>query len=314
MERFLLAEPWADPKVARYFGQVDGNTLQADPAGAARLHEFVTAAGGTIVDGRVSGARVDAATLALALRELALGRWPADLPAMMPRVLARAAAQALAQGSQRPLSITRQPAHDFRWRDAAPLVGSFHRMAQIAVDYKRFDGSDSGPQLRDVLVVGDAALMLPYDPRLDRVLLVEQIRPGPLRRADPQPWLLEPVAGLVDAGEAPADAARRELIEEAQLSTVSLVDVGGYYPSPGASSEYFHCFIAITDLPDHHPAFGGLPEEAEDLRLHILPFVQALDAVDSGEINAGPLQLLLLQLARRREGLRRGLISGAGQS
>ncbi|ADO42764.1 NUDIX domain-containing protein [Ketogulonicigenium vulgare] len=314
MQRFELTGLWADPQLAGAFGQVEDGVLSADADGSARLVAFVTLIGGRVEGGVVTGTppvRVDA--LLLALAELGPLPWPDTLRRTMPRVLARATSFLDAAQQTRPLTITRAPADDYQWEDVGPLLGVYHRLAQVGMDYTRFDGTRSDRQLRDVLVVGDAALMLPYDAQRDRVLLVEQIRPGLIRRGDPQPWILEPVAGLVDAGESAEATALRELHEEAGLDNVTLLPTGGYYPSPGGSSEYFHGFIALTDLPDSHPAFGGLLEEAEDLRLHIIPFDQAMAAMDSGEINAGPLQLLLLQLARKRDALRRDLISTAAQ-
>ncbi|MCB2157335.1 MAG: NUDIX domain-containing protein, partial [Rhodobacteraceae bacterium] len=44
----------------------------------------------------------------------------------------------------------------------------------------------------------------------DRVLLIEQFRMGPYARGDAEPWLIEAIAGRVDPGETPEDAARRE--------------------------------------------------------------------------------------------------------
>ncbi len=46
----------------------------------------------------------------------------------------------------------------------------------------------------------DAVTVLPYDPVRDRVLLIEQYRFGVHMRGDPRPWVLEPVAGRIDAG------------------------------------------------------------------------------------------------------------------
>ncbi len=52
----------------------------------------------------------------------------------------------------------------------------------------------------------------------DRVLLLEQMRAGPMLRGDANPWMLEPVAGMIDAGETPIRPALRECAEEAGLS------------------------------------------------------------------------------------------------
>lgn len=157
---------------------------------------------------------------------------------------------------------------------------------------------------REVFLAFDAALVLPYDPATDHVLLIEQLRFGPLWRGDPTPWMFEPIAGLVDAGEDPAETARREAIEETGLALGSLETIAKVYASPGYSTEYFHCYLSVTDLSSFHPSENGLRSEHEDIRSHVLPFDTAMGLVASGEINAGPLVMMLYWLAVNRERLR----------
>ncbi len=164
--------------------------------------------------------------------------------------------------------------------------------------------SDSPPLRREVFVATDAALVLPYDPARDRVLLVEQFRMGPYGRGDPLPFVLEPVAGRMDAGESPEEAARRECLEEAGLSLGRLEHMTSHYCSPGTSTEFYHCFLGLADLPDPGQGRGGLASEHEDIRTHVLDFDRAMGLVESGEANAGPLVLMLLWLQRARGRLR----------
>ena len=86
---------------------------------------------------------------------------------------------------------------------------------------------------RELFERGDAAVVLPYDPLREEIVLVEQFRLGALERAG-DPWLLEPVAGIIEPGEAPPAVARREAAEEAGLELLDLVPIGSYFPSPGA--------------------------------------------------------------------------------
>ena len=192
---------------------------------------------------------------------------------------------------------------DVRISPARAMEGSFFRLTEHEVHHRTFSGGKSGPLLREAFNGVDAALVLPWDPATDKVLLIEQMRTGPLVRGAPNPWTLEPVAGIIDAGESPEEAARRETWEEAGLSHVELTPMFAFYPSPGASSEYFHCFAARADLSGRDQHRGGLASENEDLRAHVLPLSEALDLIDTGEINAGPLIAMLYWLARHRDGL-----------
>ncbi|OYW59532.1 MAG: hypothetical protein B7Z10_02940 [Rhodobacterales bacterium 32-66-7] len=176
--------------------------------------------------------------------------------------------------------------------------------------HRRFDGRMSETLRREVFVACDAVTVLPYDPVRDRVLVIEQFRVGPLRRGDPVPWQLEPIAGRIDPGETPADCARREALEEAGLALGALEKVAEYYPSPGAMSEYLYSYVAISDLPDGCAGVFGKPEEAEDIKGHLLELDALMAAVAGGEVTNGPLILTALWLARERSRLRQ---NGRGQ-
>lgn len=186
---------------------------------------------------------------------------------------------------------------------AAP-TGEFFSIQALELTHQQFDGARSAVLPREVFVGIDAALVLPYDAKRDRVLLVEQMRVAPVVRHDPQPWVLEPIAGMVDARETPLEAALRESVEEAGLHALELIEIASFYPSPGSSTDYFHAYLGLCDLPDDHASFGGLESEAEDLRLHLLGFDDAMALVRSGEINAGPLIMMLYYLATERGALR----------
>jgi len=183
---------------------------------------------------------------------------------------------------------------------------AFFALDEIEISHRRFEGGNEGPLERAVFVSFDAAIVLPYDPRRDRVLLVEQFRVGPFLRGDPHPWTLEPIAGHIDAGETPELAAHREAAEEAGLALRELIRVGGHYPSPGASTEYYHCFIGLCDLPDEKAGRGGISHEGEDIRTHTIGLDALLGLVDSGEAEVGPLVLLALWLERYRARARTG--------
>lgn len=142
----------------------------------------------------------------------------------------------------------------------------------------------------------DAVTVLPYDPATDNVLVVRQFRHGAFARGDTNPWCLEPVAGRIDPGEGPEEAARREMVEEAGLTATKIIRVAGYYPTPGAFSEHLTSFIAIADLTGRDGIVGGLEDEAEDIMSHVLSLDEALGMIETGVVNTGPLALSLLWL------------------
>ncbi|GKY89823.1 NUDIX domain-containing protein [Sinisalibacter aestuarii] len=172
--------------------------------------------------------------------------------------------------------------------------------------YRRFDGAMSAPVRRAGFVGGDAATVLPWDPELDAVLVVEQFRAGPFFRGDPRPWTLEPIAGRVDPGEDPAACVRREAMEEAGLALGRLHRIADYYPSPGAVSEFVYSFVAEAQLSGRGGELGGMDDEHEDIRTHLIPREEIMALVASGEVATGPLILSLYWLEMFREKLWRG--------
>lgn len=180
----------------------------------------------------------------------------------------------------------------------------FFAVEDYRLRHRLLRGGESAPLERAAFVSGDATVVLPYDPRHDRVLLVEQFRMGPFARGDLNPWSLETIAGRIDPAETPEEAARREAGEEAGVSLGRLIGAPNHYPSPGAKSEFIYCFIGLCDLPEVSTGHGGLEEEGEDIRAHVIPFAQMMALIESGEIENGPLILIALWLERMRAGLR----------
>jgi ADP-ribose pyrophosphatase len=181
---------------------------------------------------------------------------------------------------------------------------NYFSVEEYDLHYRRFDDQMSGQVNRAVFISGDAVTVLPYDPLRDRVLLIEQFRVGPFARGDDQPWLLEAIAGRIDPGETPQDAARREAVEEAGLALGELLPIAAYYPTPGAKAEFLYSYVALCDLPDGITGTFGMAEEAEDIRGHLVSFDQLMHLVDTGEAANAPLVLSALWLARERARLR----------
>ncbi|CUH68797.1 ADP-ribose pyrophosphatase [Thalassovita gelatinovora] len=181
---------------------------------------------------------------------------------------------------------------------------NYFSVEEQRLQFRRFDGGLSEEVLRATFVATDAALVLPYDPVHDRVLLLEQFRAGPWTRGDHCPWQIEPIAGRVDAGESPEDCARREALEESGLVLKSLIPIHLGYASPGCSSEFYHIYLGLADLADHESDTGGMISEDEDIRSHILNFNAAMALLDQGRIRVTPMALALNWLARKRDGLR----------
>lgn len=233
-------------------------------------------------------------------------RYDAETAAnLRPFLMARHWARMMARRTPAPSTLRYAPrSNDVTIHARDEGFRGFFELAEFQFDHQRFDGARSASINREAFLAFDAALVLPYDPKIDHILLIEQLRFGPLWRDDPNPWVFEPIAGLVDAGEDPADTARREAVEESGLQLGPLEPMVRVYASPGYSTEFFHCFLGVVDLSEFTASRGGLASEHEDIRSHVMSFDAAMALVQTGEINAGPLIMMLYWLAAERSRLR----------
>ena len=166
-------------------------------------------------------------------------------------------------------------------------------------------GGGLGPTVtREIFERGHAVCVLPYDPGRDRVVLIEQFRPGALAAGDPDPWLIETVAGIVEEGETVDDVARREAEEEAGLRLGRLEPLTTQYMTPGGSSESIRFLIGECDS-EGAGGVHGLDAEGEDIRVFPCPVDDALAMALDGRIRNAMTTVALLQFAHRREALRR---------
>jgi ADP-ribose pyrophosphatase len=111
------------------------------------------------------------------------------------------------------------------------------------------------------------------------------------------------VAGIIEDGESAEAVARREAREEAGLEVLDLAPVCSCFMSPGGSSEIVHVFIGRIETAAAAGIFG-LPDEGEDIKVHVLPFAKAQALLDEGQLRVAHTVLALQWLARHHEVLR----------
>ncbi len=118
---------------------------------------------------------------------------------------------------------------------------------------------------------GAVMVIVRFEPSGD-TLFVEQFRPPA------NAYAIEFPAGLIDAGEAPAAAALRELAEETGYQgTVTGVSPAGYSSAGLASETVVQVQVTVDEsLPENrHPL--PAPDEGEHILVHRIPLAQAGD-------------------------------------
>jgi nudix-type nucleoside diphosphatase (YffH/AdpP family) len=180
--------------------------------------------------------------------------------------------------------------HGFR-RITESTVHRGHVWSVVVADFEAPDGTTFR---RDIVRSPGAVGVLPliFDAEGNpSVVLVSQYRPPH------DEIVVEIPAGMRDVDhEAPAEVARRELIEEAGLSAGHIEPLLEMYPSPGMSDSVTSIFLATECVPTETDRHG--PEEEHMEVLHV-PLVDALTMVDRGEIRDSKSVVALLLAARR---------------
>lgn len=190
------------------------------------------------------------------------------------------------------------------------LSDGHFRLERIALRTETFTGEMSKPAKREVLRSGQSVAVLLFDPAADKLILTQQFRIGAHLNQFPQPWLIECVAGMVDEGESPEIAARREVEEETGCEVRQLEPIGKYLTSPGITDELAFLYVGLVDS-SRAGGTHGKASEGEDIRTLILTTEEALAAADRGDILNIVAQLALLWFARNGHDLRERWLTAA---
>jgi len=210
--------------------------------------------------------------------------------------------------------IHRFGSDDINIQSVKTCFQGFFKVEEYQVSHRLFNGGYSEVLTREIFERGDAVVLMPYDAKLDKVILLEQFRPGALQSGD-SPWLLEFVAGMFNQNEDPEDVAIREAKEEADIdvSSSDLVKVMSYLSSPGGMSEQIHLYAACIDSTQFNDAHcvHGLVEEGEDILVHVISRIDALALLAQGKINNAATIIGLQWLALNYQTLQENYLMGS---
>lgn len=172
---------------------------------------------------------------------------------------------------------------DVKMLEKSPLYRGFFKLLKYRFRHKLFAGGWSEDIEREMLIRGPAVAVLLYDPQLCEFVLIEQFRAGAIETS-PTPWLLEVVAGIVEAGEDPESVCHREAKEEAGVEITALTRGISYLSSPGGTDERLFVYIGRCDA-SKASGIHGLDHEGEDILVHRVPEEDGLAWVNNGKID-----------------------------
>lgn len=182
----------------------------------------------------------------------------------------------------------------------------FFSMERVNLRHRRFHGGWTPVLSRELFLRPPAVGILLYDPSRDTVVLVEQFRVGALDLEDgTSPWLLELVAGMAQAGESLRDVARREVREETGCEPGPLREITRYLSTPGGCNERIQLYCGEVDS-SRAGGVHGLESENEDIRVVVMPRIEAEQAMFRGHLNNAMTLIAMQWLTLNRDSLVEG--------
>lgn len=163
------------------------------------------------------------------------------------------------------------------------ILDNFFKVEEAYLRFEKFNGEMSDTVRRFSLERGNSVAVLTFNTHTDKLILISQFRYPTYKNG--HGWTIEAIAGMIDSGETPEEAARREVEEETGLSISALQHITTFYPSPGGSSELIFLYYSeVSGEPTNRDNTGGIISEGEDILSLEISLEEALKKIRSGEI------------------------------
>lgn len=162
------------------------------------------------------------------------------------------------------------------------IFNDFFKIDEVFLSHERFDGTMSPVMRRLNFERGDSVAAFVWNKENQTVVMTNQFR-YPTHGKGPG-WITEVVAGVLDKGETPKDAMRREILEETGYNTDKIEHINTFYVSPGGTSERIILFYAEVVAGDKISEGGGVASEHEDIQVKEYSWPQLRELLDNGEI------------------------------
>lgn len=175
------------------------------------------------------------------------------------------------------------------------LSNNYYILKKITFDYKMNNGQWV-TQSREVYNRGDGAGILLYNRVKQTVILTKQFRMPTYMNDNKEGMLVEICAGMLDKDN-PEACIIRETEEEVGYRLPKVKKVFEAYSSPGVMTEKMHFFIGEYTDGMKVGSGGGVDSEHEDIEVLEIPFTNALEMLNKGEI-IDTRTIVLLQYAQ----------------
>ena len=174
------------------------------------------------------------------------------------------------------------------------LSKQYYTLNKLTFDYQLKNGNWV-TQVRECYR-GDGAGILLYNKAKATVILTKQFRMPTFLNDNKDGLLVEICAGMLDKDN-PEACIIRETEEEVGYKLKTVKKVFEAYSSPGVMTEKMHYFIGEYTDDMKVSEGGGVESEHEDIEVLEIPFKQAVEMLNNGEIHDART-IILLQYAQ----------------
>lgn len=179
------------------------------------------------------------------------------------------------------------------------VFDDFFKIESVTLRHEHFDGGMSSWMRRLNFLRGDSVAAVVFNKDTRRVILVNQFRYPTYDSG--RGWLLEIPAGILERGEDPEEAMRREIMEELGYRADTLVFINEFFLSPGGSSERIFLFYAEVDNKAKVAEGGGVETEHENIQVMEISLNDLLKKLEHGEITDAKTIIALMWLKNKTE-------------
>lgn len=182
--------------------------------------------------------------------------------------------------------------------ERSEIYKGFISLFKVEVEHDTFSGKRIN-NTYEVVEGGDSAAVLLYEKDTDSLLLVRQFRCPTTKNDDG--WILELVAGNIEECEKREVSIQREIEEEIGYETSGFTEIGGFYASPGSSSERIFIYYTEVTRKEKTKGGGGKEEECEDIELVKIPVTEIQKMIVSQKIKDAKTMISLLWFLREKQ-------------
>jgi nudix-type nucleoside diphosphatase (YffH/AdpP family) len=175
------------------------------------------------------------------------------------------------------------------------LSDNWYTLKKITYETIEADGSVT-VQNRESYDRGNGATILLCNKKQKTVILTRQFRIPTYVNGNETGYLIESCGGLLDKDN-PEECIKRETEEETGYKISDLKRIFEVYMSPGSVTELIYFFVAEYSKEMKVSDGGGVEDESENIEVLEIPFQQALEMINTGEIKDGKT-IMLLQYAQ----------------